>query len=100
MKKLIISVKEITGNCPVYKIGDKIVLEEGYKVDLEKTTAICMNSLASIMPYYIALINDVDPVSIGIAKKGSTSKSAFVQCLDPCKYTNGGTVVFEICKRD
>jgi hypothetical protein len=31
------------------------------------------------MPYYIALIKDVDPVSIGLAGKGSNSKSAFVK---------------------
>jgi hypothetical protein len=51
-----------------------------------------MNSLASIMPYYIALINDVDPVSIGLARKDCNSKSAFVQCLDLCKCKNAGTV--------
>ena len=51
-----------------------------------------MNSLVSIMSYYIALIKYVDPVSIGLARKGSNSKSAFVQWLDPCKYINGGTV--------
>lgn len=32
--KLIIKVKGIEGNCPVYKIGDKIVLDEGYIVNL------------------------------------------------------------------
>ncbi len=90
---LIIRVKEIVGYCPVYKLGDTIVLEEGYKINPKRSSAICMHSLASIMPYHVALSRGVDPKSIGLAKKGS---KAYVQCLDPCKYTDGGTVIFEI----
>lgn len=90
---LIIEVKEIIGNCPVYKKGDRIVIEEGYKVNLNETNAICMHSLASIMPYYVALSKGVSPKGLGLTKHG---KSAFVQCLDPCEYTGGGTVIFEI----
>ncbi len=96
MKSLIIEVAEIEGNCPVYKVGDKIILNEGYKIDLSRTNAICMHSIASIMPYYVALSNGVNPKNLGLAKLGSSGKSAFVQCLDPCKYTGGGTVYFEI----
>ena len=29
MCKLLVTVKEIKGHCPVYKIGDRIVLDEG-----------------------------------------------------------------------
>lgn len=96
MKSLIFEVVEIIGNCPVYKVGDKLVLDEGYKVNLSKTTAMCMHSIASIMPYYVALSNGVNPKNLGLAKLGSSDKSAFVQCLDPCKYTGGGTVFFKI----
>lgn len=96
MKNLIIEVAEIEGYCPVYKVGDKLVLDEGYKVSLSKTNAICMHSLASIMPYYVALSSGVNPKDLGLAKLGSSDKSAFVQCLDPCKYTGGGTVFFKI----
>jgi uncharacterized repeat protein (TIGR04076 family) len=102
-KTLIISVKETIGNCPVYKIGDKIVIDEGYKINLGKSTAICMHSLASIFPYYVALSNGISPNDIGLSKidLGKKTKErdkdlAYVQCLDPCKYTGGGTVVFEI----
>ena len=65
MKSLIIEVIEVEGNCPVYKVGDKIILNEGYKIDLSKTNAICMHSLASIMPYYVALSNGVNPKNLG-----------------------------------
>ena len=90
---LIIRVKEIIGYCPVYKTGDTFVLEEGYKINPKKSCTICMHSLASIIPYHIALSEGVDPKKIGLAKKG---KKAYVQCLDPYKYTGGGTVTFEI----
>lgn len=95
MDKLRIIVKEVKGNCPVYSVGDKIVLDEGYRFNLDETDDVCMHSLASIMPYYVALYNDVDPQQLGLAKDG---QKAYVQCLDPCKYTGGGTVIFEIEK--
>jgi len=90
-KTLKIRVKEITGKCPVYKIGDEFLIEDGYK--LKSTIKICMHSLASIMPYYVALSRGVNPASLGLAKSGN---KAYVQCLDPCKLTGGGTVIFEI----
>ena len=90
---LIIRVKEIIGYCPVYKVGDTIVLEEGYKINPKKSSTICIHSLASIIPYHIALSEGVESKKIGLAKDGNR---AYVQCLDPCKYTGGGTVIFEI----
>jgi uncharacterized repeat protein (TIGR04076 family) len=91
--KLIVKVIEITGKCPIYKIGDKIVIDDGYHINLKQTTAICMHSLTSLMPYYVALSKGISPVELGLAKEG---KKAYVECLDPCKYTGGGTVFFEI----
>jgi uncharacterized repeat protein (TIGR04076 family) len=96
MKNLAIFVKKIKGNCPVYKIGDRIILDEGYRVNLSKTTAICMHSLVSILPYYVALSSEVDPKLLGISSLNNNDKNAYVQCLDPCNYTKGGTVIFEI----
>jgi len=91
---LVITIKEIIGNCPVYKVGDRIVLEEGYKINLSKSSAtICMHSLSSIMPYYVALSKGILPTNLGLAKEGD---KAYIQCLDPCKYTGGGTVIFEV----
>jgi len=92
-KKLLIKVIEIEGKCPVYSVGDRIILDEGYKVNLRETTNICMHSLASIMPYYNALYNGISPKKLGLANREG---KACVQCLDPCEITGGGTVVFEI----
>lgn len=95
MAKLIITVREIKGHCPVYKMGDRIVLDEGYRLNLKQTDNMCLHSLSSIMPYYIALYRGVDPRALGLSHD---EKKAYVQCLDPCAYTGGGTVVFEIEK--
>lgn len=94
--KLIIEVIEIRGACPVYKTGDKIVLDEGYKVNLEETDNICLHSLASVLPYYNALAKGVEPTVLGLAQKGD---AAFLQCLDPQERTGGGTVFFKITKK-
>ena len=55
MDRLIISVKEVKGNCPVYRMGDKIVLDEGYRLNLKETDNVCMHPLSSILPYHVAL---------------------------------------------
>ncbi len=93
MGKLIITVEEIRGNCPVYDVGDKLVLDNGFKFDLSQTDNICLHSLASILPYHVALYHGINPKQMGLAQQGPY---AYVQCLDPCDYTGGGTVIFRI----
>lgn len=93
--KLVIEIIEIKGKCPVYRVGDRIVLDDGYEVNMKKTDAICIHSLASLLPYYNAIAQGVKPVKLGLAKSGN---EAFVQCLDPEKYTGGGTVIFKVRK--
>ena len=92
MKKhnLKIKVKEIKGNCPVYKEGDSFKITDGYILDTN--IPLCMHGLASIMPYYVALSRGIKPENLGLG----TDNKAYVQCLDPCDITGGGTVIFEI----
>lgn len=94
--KLIIRVAEIRGKCPVYQIGNRITLKEGYIVDPGETDVVCMHSLASILPYYVALAKGVEAKELGLSR--GNSQEAYVQCLDPCEITGGGTVRFEISK--
>jgi uncharacterized repeat protein (TIGR04076 family) len=93
-KDLKIAVIEIKGTCPVYQKGDSFLLKNGYILDPGHSCRICMHSLASILPYYVALSHDVAPPTIGLNKKDENG--AFLQCLDPCAYTAGGTVIFEV----
>ena len=89
---LIIKIKEIKGHCPVYKVGDSFKLEDGYK--LITKISICMHSLASLLPHYNAL-RVSEPSKWGLAAKKDKTK-VYLQCLDPCSYTGGGTVIFEV----
>jgi uncharacterized repeat protein (TIGR04076 family) len=94
--KLVIKVIEIKGNCPVYKVGDQIVLRDGYILDPGATDPVCMNSLASLMPYYVALSRGMKPKDLGLAR--GDSEEAYLQCLDPCEITGGGTVLLEVSR--
>lgn len=89
-----VKVVAIKGKCPVYCEGDSFVIAEGFKLVAERP--LCLHSLAAILPYYVALSRGVSPVSLGLARE---AKSAFIQCLDPCEWTGGGTVVFRISPR-
>ncbi|HUU39633.1 MAG TPA: TIGR04076 family protein [Desulfatiglandales bacterium] len=91
---LIVTVKEIKGRCPVYNSRDTIFIKDGYILDVKNSADVCMHSLASIMPYYVALSKGVSQKSLGLS--GEKEGSAYIQCLDPCKVTGGGTVIFEI----
>jgi len=92
MEKLIIEAIKIKGKCPVFKVGDKVVIK-GSKINLEETDAICTHAFASFLPYIVALRKGVKPSEIGLGK----GEKAYVQCLDPGPpYTEGGTVIFEI----
>lgn len=91
-KDLRIEVKEIEGTCPIYEEGDSFKIAEGYKLEAEET--LCTHSLTSILPYYIPLSRGTRPEELGLGE----GEKAYVQCLDPCEYTGGGTAVFEITK--
>jgi uncharacterized repeat protein (TIGR04076 family) len=92
--KLVIKVVGIKGTCQVYQLGNKIVLKEGYILDPGETDIVCLHSLASILPYYQALSRGIKAKDLGLAR--GDSEAAYLQCLDPCEVTGGGTVLFEI----
>jgi len=92
-----IEVYEIRGYCPVHRIGDKIVID-GPNLLLERTTAVCIHALSSLLHYVVALDHGVDPVDLGLTKS-EDREHAYIQCVDPGRpYTNGGTVIFR-CRR-
>ena len=85
--RLVISVKEIRGNCPIFKVGDKIVVSE--------TDNICIHALGCMLSMIVPLGYGISFKKLGLAKE--EDEKGYVQCLDPGKpYTDGGTVLFEI----
>ena len=95
--ELVIKVVDIKGKCPVYELGNKITLREGYILDPAASDRVCMHSLAAILPYYVALAKGVKAKDLGLSQEGSAE--AYVQCLDPCDITGGGTVRFQMSRR-
>ena len=92
-----IEVHEIRGKCPVYKVGDKMVIG-GPKIVLEKTDAVCVHALSTLLHYVVALEEGANTVKLGLTKP-EEKEYAYMQCVDPGEpYTHGGTVVFR-CRR-
>jgi len=92
--RLIITVKEIRGRCPVFDVGDKIVIEEPRMVP-NKTDALCIHAFGSTLSLIIALSRGVSFRELGLTR--DDDNVGYVQCIDPgLPYTSGGTVVFEI----
>jgi len=89
-----VKVVDIEGYCPVYEVGDTFLIVDGYKLSTEKP--VCMHSLASLMPYYVAISHGINPEEFGLGD----SKVAYVQCLDPMRKTGGGTVTFSVYRED
>lgn len=92
-----ITVHDIKGHCPVYKVGDKIVIQNP-QIILEKTDALCTHALPSLLHYALILEKNWNPLQLGLTKKNDQD-NAYIQCLDPGQpYTDGGTVIFRITK--
>jgi len=90
-----IRVCEIRGKCPVHKVGDRMVVD-GASIILNKTDALCVHALSTLLHYVVALEEGADPIKLGLSKD---KEHAYMQCVDPgTPYTEGGTVIFE-CRR-
>lgn len=91
-----IEVCEIRGKCPIYKAGDRIVIDDP-SIVLERTDALCVHALSSLLHYVLILESGADPVRMGLSKPNRDA--AYIQCVDPGEpYTEGGTVIFKIKK--
>jgi len=92
-----IKVHEIKGKCPVYKVGDRMVIDDP-KIVLDKTNALCTHALSTLLHYVTILEHDWCPVKLGLTTPQNPDH-AYMQCVDPGEpYTQGGTVLFE-CRK-
>lgn len=90
-----VEVVEVRGRCPVYRVGDKVLIDDP-EIVLDKTDALCVHALTSLLHYVLILERGGDPVELGLAKP-EDREHAYIQCLDPGEpYTHGGTVVFRV----
>lgn len=92
--RLVLTVKEIRGHCPLHKVGDRIIVETPI-IDVKKTDALCIHALGSMLSMLVPLARGISFKDLGLAAK--EGNIGYVQCLDPGPpYTAGGTVIFEI----
>jgi uncharacterized repeat protein (TIGR04076 family) len=92
-----IEVVEVRGHCPVYEVGNKIVIDDP-EIVLGKTDALCTHALSSLLHYVLVLERGADPLELGLSKP-EDRENAYIQCVDPGRpYTHGGTVIFKIRK--
>jgi uncharacterized repeat protein (TIGR04076 family) len=92
--RLVITVKEVRGSCPVFKVGDRIVVESP-RIVVEKTDNLCVHALGCMLSTIVPLSGGIGFKQLGLSKE--KGEKGYIQCLDPGRpYTNGGTVLFEI----
>lgn len=92
-----IRAHEVRGKCPVYGVGDKMVIDDP-KILLDNTDALCTHALSTLLHYVTILEHDWCPLKLGLTTSEDT-EHAYMQCVDPGKpYTEGETVIFE-CRR-
>jgi len=93
VNKLVKTVKEIRGKCPVFKVGDRIIFDEP-KIVVDETDALCVHALEPMLSMRVALSRGTSFKELGLAKE---EERDYIQCPDTGPpYTSGGTVVFEI----
>lgn len=92
-----IVVHEIRGKCPVYKVGDKITIDDP-EIVLDKTDTLCTHALSTLLHYVTILEHDWCPLELGLTTD-EDAENAYMQCVDPGEpYTDGGTVIFK-CRK-
>lgn len=91
--RVIAEVKEIKGNCPIYKIGDKLVFERFY-LNAKKSQNFCIHAFTAMSTLISAFLHGESATNLGI---GNEPNIGYIQCPDPgAPYTKGGTVIFEL----
>jgi uncharacterized repeat protein (TIGR04076 family) len=91
--KIILSVKDIQGNCPLYEVGDKIVIEHFY-IESSLSQNICLHAFSAMLSLLSAFSHGVSAKELGI---GPEENIGYLQCPDPgAPYTGGGRVLFEL----
>mgnify|MGYP000288814880 CR=1 FL=1 len=91
--RVVIEVKEVRGRCPVYKPGDRIVVERFY-IKCGESKDVCLHALCAMSTLLSSFMRGYSARSLGI---GLRDNVGYLQCPDPgSPYTCGGTVVFEL----
>ena len=90
-------VARITGTCPVYKVGDEIIIDKFF-IDTQKSKNVCIHAFGALLSLLSAYLHGASAVDLGIGKE---ENKGFLQCPDPGPpETCGGTVLFELIREE
>ena len=70
---------EIRETCPVYQVGDQMVINDP-RILVDRTDAICVHALSTLLHYVVALDEGAESVKLGLSKD---KEHAYMQCVDP-----------------
>ncbi|MGQ4833592.1 MAG: TIGR04076 family protein [Candidatus Asgardarchaeia archaeon] len=91
-----IYVEKIDGYCPIYKVGDKIIVDS-YFINSKKSANVCIHAFGAMMTLLSAFSHGTSARKLGI---GSEDDVGFLQCPDPGPpLTSGGTVTFKLIRK-
>lgn len=91
--RVILHIKEVKGYCPLYKPGDKIIIDRFF-IDSKESNNICMHAFSAMLTLLSAFVHGSSAVDLGI---GHEEDVGYLECPDPGPpYTEGGTVLFEL----
>lgn len=92
-RRIISTVKETRGRCPVNEFGKKIA-PKSPEMRLNETDRVCLNAMPCIIHFLYALTKGVSIKEMGL---GKTEEKTSIQYPNPGPpYTSGGTVMSEI----
>lgn len=91
--RVTVLVKAISGQCPLYQVGDKIIIDDFY-INSNESANVCLHAFSALLDLLSAFVHGSSAVNIGI---GTENDVGYLQCPDPGPpYTKGGTVLFEL----
>jgi len=94
--RIVYEVMEIKGTCPIYKLGDKIVIDQQYPtevINLEESSAVCMRVMNTMWSNLLYQCGSDDLRTYF----GSGTAEYHIACEMPGEpYTSCGFVVFRI----
>ncbi|KON29345.1 hypothetical protein AC480_03315 [miscellaneous Crenarchaeota group archaeon SMTZ1-55] len=102
--RVIIEVVDVEGHCPVYHVGDVIVIDEPRLV-LPETDALCVRAMGPLMTHIISAAGGIDPSAAAggvlhyLANPDMPAEQVthYTQCPMPGKpYSEYGPVLFRI----
>ena len=91
--RVVINAIEIRGECPVYKMGDEIIIE-GFYIKSGESANVCMHAFSAMQTLLSAFMHGSSAKDLGI---GTEKDIGYLRCPDPgSPYTLGGTVTFRL----